>query len=178
MTERRSSWISLVEPVSGDSEIISRVQELTADLRPDNADLLPALHRIQNAYGYVPKETIPVLAAKFRTTPALVFGSITFYAELRTSPPPEVEIEWCSGPACRLKGSENIRRAMEAVLGVRLGDATPDNAIGLRLVQCDGTCHLAPLVRLDHRYIGPLSVSDAIRLARKLKEKAGGQGTL
>jgi NADH:ubiquinone oxidoreductase subunit E len=171
MAQRHSSWISLVEPISGDRQAISRFQELIADLQPDNADLLPALHRIQNAYGYIPKEAIPVLAAKFRTTPATLFGSLSFYSEIRTSPPPETEIEWCSGPACRLKGSENIRRAMEAILGVRMGEASPDNAFGIRLVQCDGTCHIAPLVRLDHKYIGPLSVSDAIRLARQLKEE-------
>jgi NADH:ubiquinone oxidoreductase subunit E len=45
-----------------------------------------------------------------------------------------------------------------------------DGDVGLRLVQCDGTCHLAPQVRLDGRYVGPLSVSDAIKLAREIKE--------
>lgn len=171
MPARRSSWISLVEPSAG--EAAARLQELVADLSPDRADLLSALHRIQDAFGYVPREAIPILAAQFRTTPALIFGTISFYSEIRTAPPPKVSIGWCSGPACRLKGSENIRRALEAVLGIGLGQATADNAIGLRLVQCDGTCHLAPLLRLDHDYVGPLSVSEAIRLARELKAKGG-----
>lgn len=171
MPERRSSWISLVEPPLG--EAAARIQELVADLSPDRADLLSALHRIQDAFGYVPREAIPILAAQFRTTPALIFGTISFYSEIRTTPPPKLSIGWCSGPACRLKGSENIRRALEAVLGIGLGQATADNAIGLRLVQCDGTCHLAPLLRLDHDYVGPLSVSEAIRLARELKAKGG-----
>jgi NADH:ubiquinone oxidoreductase subunit E len=53
-----------------------------------------------------------------------------------------------------------------------MNESTPDGALGLRLVQCDGTCHLAPLVRLNGRYIGPLTVTDAIQLARRLKEEA------
>lgn len=154
------------------------LEALVADLKPDNADLLATLHRMQEVYGYVPPEAIPLLAAKLRTTPARVFGAMSFYSEIRTEPPPRLTISWCSGPACRLKGSENIRRALESILGVELGQSTPDRILGLRLVQCDGTCALAPLVRLNGRPRGPLTVAEAIRLARELRETGGnGQQT-
>jgi formate dehydrogenase subunit gamma len=149
------------------------LEQLLADLKPDNADLLAALHRIQKAYGYVPSQAIPILAEKLRTTPAMIYGAVTFYSEIRQEQPARTTISWCSGPACRLKGSENIRRAMEAVLGIGLGESTADRAVGLHLVQCDGTCALAPLIRLNGRPIGPLTVSEAIKLARELKEKGG-----
>ena len=145
------------------------LEQLLADLQPTNADLLAALHRIQEALGYVPPEAIPLLAAKLHTTPANVYGAVSFYSEIRTSPPPERNIGWCSGPACRLKGSENIRRALEAVLGIGLGQSSEDDSVGLSLFQCDGTCLLAPLVRVDGHPRGPLTVSEAIRLARELK---------
>ncbi len=145
------------------------LEQLLADLQPDSADLLAALHRIQEAFGYVPPEAVPLLAAKLHTTPAKVHGAISFYSEIRTSPPPKQTIGWCSGPACRLKGSENIRRALEAVLGIGMGQSSEDNSVGLRLFQCDGTCLLAPLIRLDGQPRGPLTVSDAIELARELK---------
>ena len=172
LTSRHSSRYSVIEFVNEDPDLLARVKSLIADLEPDRADLLDALHRIQHEFGYVPKLAIPFLAARFKTTPALIFGTISFYSEIRTEPPPRVEIQWCSGPACLLKGSRNIRLALEAVLGVGMNEATPDRAIGLRLVQCDGTCHLAPLVRVGGRYIGPLTVSGAIRLARQLQEEA------
>jgi len=149
------------------------LEQLLADLKPDNADLLATFHRIQDAYGYVPRQAMPLLAEKLHTTPAMIYGAITFYSEIRREPPARTIISWCSGPACRLKGSENIRRALEAVLGIGLGKSTADKAVGLHLVQCDGTCALAPLIRLDGRPKGPLTVSEAIRLARELKEKGG-----
>jgi NADH:ubiquinone oxidoreductase subunit E len=149
------------------------MEQLLTDLKPDDADLLAALHRIQEAYGYVPRQAIPILAEKLHTTPAMVYGAITFYSEIRLEPPARTTISWCSGPACRLKGSENIRRALEAVLGIGLEESTADKSIGLHLVQCDGTCALAPLIRLNGRPKGPLTVSEAIRLARDLKEKGG-----
>ncbi len=161
-----SSRYTVVEPLA---DLAAKVLELVDDLSPDNADLLTAFHRIQHECGYVPADAIPVLAAKFRTTPAMLYGALDFYSEIRTVPPAGATVEWCSGPACLLKGSMNIRRALEAVFGCRMNQNTEDGALGLRLVQCDGTCHLAPLVRLDGRYVGPLSVSDAIKLARDMK---------
>ena len=117
----------------------------------------------------MPEGAIPVLAALFGTTPAMLYGALDFYSEIRTAPPAKTTVEWCSGPACLLKGGRNIRRALESVLGCEMSENTADGAFGLRLVQCDGTCHLAPLLRLEGRYLGPMTVSDAIKLARGLK---------
>jgi len=164
----QNSRVSPVGPVSGSTEVITRIAELIADLRPDNVDLLAAFHRIQHEYGYVPREAVPLLAGKFQTTPAIIFGTIDFYSEVRTTPPAETTVEWCSGPACLLKGSLNIRRALEAILECEMNRTSADERFGLRLVQCDGTCHLAPLVRHKGRYLGPLTVSEAIDWARGL----------
>lgn len=169
-----SSRYTPVETIPGDPELIAKVRALIADLRPDSVDLLAAFHRIQHDLGYVPPEAVPLLAAQLQTTPALIYGAIDFYSEVRTAPPARTTVEWCSGPACLLKGSTNIRRVLEEILGCGMNENTTDGALGLRLVQCDGTCHLAPLVRLRGRYIGPLSVSNAITWARDLKEKGGG----
>jgi NADH:ubiquinone oxidoreductase subunit E len=154
--------------VGGSAEVLARVAELIAGLVPDNVDLLKALHRIQHEFTYIPREAIPLLAAQFETTPALIFGTIDFYSELRQSPPAENVVEWCSGPACLLKGSARIRRALEATLGCAMNQQSADGKVELRLVQCDGTCQLAPLVRHRGKYIGQLSTSKAITFARGL----------
>ncbi len=166
-----NSRLSAVAPVPGSTEIIARVNDLIAELRPDQVDLLAAFHRIQHEYGYVPREAVPLLAGKFNTTPAIIFGTIDFYSEIRMRPPAEEVVEWCSGPACLLKRSMNIRRALEATLGCSMNQASRDGKFELRLVQCDGTCHLAPLIRHGGIYIGLLDTSRAIRWARDLKER-------
>jgi NADH:ubiquinone oxidoreductase subunit E len=154
--------------VAGSTEVLARVAELIAGLRPDDVDLLKALHRIQHEFAFIPRESIPLLAAQFDTTPALIYGTIDFYSELRQVAPADNVVEWCSGPACLLKGSAAMRRALEATLGCAMGRQSADGKVELRLVQCDGTCHLAPLIRHRGRYIGPLSTSDAITFARGL----------
>ena len=164
-----NSRLSVVGPVPGSAEVLARVSKLIADLKPDDVDLLKGLHRIQHEFAYIPKEAIPLLAAQLDTTPAIVFGTIDFYSELRQKPPAENVVGWCSGPACLLKGSLGIRRALEATLGCAMNEASADGKYELQLVQCDGTCQLAPLIRSEGRYLGPLSSSDAIKFARRLK---------
>ena len=163
-----NSRLTPVEPVAGGTEVIARISEMIADLRADDVDLLKAFHRIQHEFGFVPPEAVPLLAGQFRTTPAIIYGTIDFYSEIRTAPPAETTVEWCSGPACLLKGSMNIRRVLESVLECQMNRASADGKFGLRLVQCDGTCHLAPLVRLEGRYIGLLSISETVEWAREL----------
>jgi formate dehydrogenase subunit gamma len=168
-----NSRLTPVEPVAGSTEVIARISELIADLRPDDVDLLKAFHRIQHEFGYVPREAAPLLAGKFETTPAIIFGTVDFYSEIRTTPPAETTVEWCSGPACLLKGSLNIRRVLVAMLDCEMNRASADGRFGLRLVQCDGTCHLAPLVRHEGRYLGPLTVSETIEWVRGLVGSPG-----
>jgi len=152
-----------------DTEASLEVAQLVAGFKPGDADLLAALHKVQHHYGYIPREAIGVVAKQLHLGEAHVYGAVTFYAELRTIPPPETRIDWCSGPACRLKGSERIRRALEAVLGIGMEENTPGDKAGLHLAQCNGTCDFAPQVWVNGKVVGPLSTADAIRMARELK---------
>lgn len=152
-----------------DTEATLEIEKLVSGFKPGNADLLPALHTIQHHYGYVPKEAIPVVAKQLRLGEAHVYGTVTFYSELRQIPPPEKRIDWCSGPACHLKGAGRIRRVLETTLGIGMEENTPDNKLGLHFAQCNGTCDFAPQLWIDGKVVGPLSVADAVRLARELK---------
>ena len=155
-----------------ETEATLEIQQLVAEFRPGNADLLPALHKVQHRYGYIPREAMAVVARQLRLGEAHVYGAVTFYSELRTIPPPATRIDWCSGPACRLKGGENVRLVLETVLGIGMEENTPGDKLGLHLGQCNGTCDFAPQIWVDGKVVGPLTVAETIRLAREMKEKA------
>jgi NADH:ubiquinone oxidoreductase subunit E len=148
---------------------VQELRALVADFQPGRGHVLPALHRVQETYGYVSREAMDVIARQLNTTSALVFGAASFYSDIRTSPRPETEIAWCSGPTCRLLGGDHIREAMQHVLDLPLGGHSEDHRYGLHLGQCNGTCHEAPMVWVNGVVTGPLSVSGAIRLAREVK---------
>ncbi len=157
-----------------ETEATLEIRRLISEFQPGNADLLPALHKIQHEYGYIPKEAIPVVARQLHLGEAHVYGTITFYSELRLIPQPETRIDWCSGPACRLKGGENVRRILEAELGIGMEENTPGDKLGLHFAQCIGQCDYAPQVWVNGRVVGPLTAAETVRLVRELKEKASG----
>jgi NADH-quinone oxidoreductase subunit E len=155
------------------NEATLEVRALLDGLAPGEGDLLEGLHRVQHRYGYVPPDAIPALARHFRLPEARVYGSITFYSEFRLTPPPETSISWCSGVACFLKNSTGIRLVLEHLLGIGLGENTPDNRLGLLLGQCNGTCDHAPQVWVDGKVVGPLTASATVELVRDLQRQKG-----
>jgi NADH-quinone oxidoreductase subunit E len=152
------------------NEATLEVRHLLDGLVPGEGDLLEALHRLQHHYGYVPREAIPAVAQHLRLTPSRVYGALTFYSEFRQTPPPEVLVSWCSGPACYIKGGANLRLVLEKMLACGLGENTPDNRLGLHLGQCNGTCDNAPQVWVNGTVVGPLTAAETVQLVKDLKD--------
>ncbi len=145
------------------------LRELVAEFRPGRGHVMPALHKVQNTYGYISREAIEVVARQLNTTPALVFGTVSFYSDFRTHKPSETEVSWCSGPACRVLGGDRIRDAIQHTLELPLGGQTDDHKVGLHMGQCVGTCSEAPQVWVNGKVVGNLTVAGAIQLAREIK---------
>lgn len=153
------------------TEATLEVRQLLEGLAPGEGDLLEALHRVQQRYGYVPREAIPAVAQQLRLPESRVYGAITYYSELRQTPPPQTSISWCSGPACYIKGSESIRLILETLLGCGMGENTADNRLGLHLGQCNGTCDNAPQLWVDGKVVGPLTSAKTVDLIKGLQER-------
>lgn len=149
---------------------LQELRELVAEFAPGKGHVMPALHRVQDRYGWISRRAVEVIARQLASPPALIYGALTFYSEFRTHPPAATEIAWCSGPACRLLGGDRIREAMQRTLEVPLGENSADGRYGFHLGQCNGTCHEAPQVWVNGKVVGNLTVANAIRLARKVRD--------
>ena len=139
--------------------------------------LLEVFHRVQDAFGYVPPETMEPIAKALRMHAPTVYGTLTFYTEFRTSPPPGVQINICLGPTCHLRGAEAIKRVLEYQLSIDNEGRTSDNVYGIHVVQCAGHCHKAPLLYINGRVRGNVAVNEVAELAaeaRALPEATGG----
>ncbi|MGI8927028.1 MAG: NAD(P)H-dependent oxidoreductase subunit E [Tepidiformaceae bacterium] len=148
----------------------AELRALVAEFQPGEGHVMPALHKVQDAYGYISREAIEVIARQLNSTPALIFGAVSYYSDYRTHRPPATEVTWCSGPACRLRGGDRIRQAIEHTFALPLGAQDGEGRYGLHLGQCNGTCHEAPQVWVNGQVAGNLSIASAIRLARAIRE--------
>lgn len=147
------------------------LRALVAEFEPDRGHLMPALHRIQERYGYISRTAMEVVARQLNSTPALVYGAVSFYDDYHTHPPAATEVAWCSGPACRLRGGDRIREAIQHTLELPLGAQSNDGRYGLHLGQCNGTCSEAPQVWVNGVVAGNLTVASAIALARNVRDQ-------
>lgn len=146
------------------------IEKIVEPFRGEKGKVLKALHAIQHEFGYVGPEAIEILARAVGTSPGLLYGTMTYYEDYRSTPPPEHTVSICQGPACIAKGSTRLQRSAEALLGVGMGQETSDGSVGFHMEQCFGICDLAPYLRVDGEIAGNLEAQD---LPRVLEEVTG-----
>jgi NADH-quinone oxidoreductase E subunit len=119
--------------------------------------LIPLLQEVQEAFGYVPPESIEPIAQALKMFPSQVQGVITFYAGFSLKPKGKYVLRVCRGTACHVKGSRNILRLMQNELGLEKGETSADYQFTLETVACLGACFVAPAMMVNRTYYGKLA---------------------
>jgi formate dehydrogenase subunit gamma len=117
---------------------------------------LPILHALQDAFGFVPEDAIPLVAGALNLTRAEVHGIVTFYHDFRRAPPGRHVLRLCRAEACQSMGADALAAHAQARVGARWGGTTSDGALTLEPVYCLGLCACAPAGILDGRPVGRL----------------------
>ncbi|HEY0179858.1 MAG TPA: formate dehydrogenase subunit gamma [Dokdonella sp.] len=133
--------------------------------------LMPILHAVQDALGYVPPEALPVIAYELNLTRAEVHGVVTFYHHFRSHAPGRTIVQICRAEACQALGARALEAHAKATLGVGWHETTRDGAITLEPVYCLGNCGCGPsvLVGADelHARVTPAAFDALVRRARE-----------
>ena len=123
--------------------------------------LLPILHALQEEFGYVDKEAIPMVAEALNLSKAEVHGVLSFYHDFRQSPPGRHVLRICRAEACQSMGCESLVDHVENRLGVKMGETTADRSFTVEAVYCLGNCALSPSAMLDGKPYGRVSAQVA-----------------
>lgn len=126
--------------------------------QPTHADLIPILQLMQDAYGYLPKDALEEVSAKTSIPLSKIYGVVTFYSQFYMEPRGKHTIKICTGTACHIKGAPDIKKKISDVLQVEEGETTSDYKFTYKPVACLGTCFLAPVMMIDDKYYGKLTV--------------------
>lgn len=132
--------------------------------------LLPALHALQDRYGYVPPDAIAVIADVFNVSRADVHGVVTFYDWFRATPPGRRTLRICRAEACQAMGANALVAHAQALLGIDFHATTADGALSLEPAFCLGNCACAPSIMLDEQLHGRMN---AARLDALLATETG-----
>lgn len=129
-----------------------RVKLIAAKLKKENYKpdaLIEILHTAQNAYGYLPLNVLKYIANALRLPASRVYSTVTFYHFFSLKSKGEHTCLVCTGTACYVKGAQGILNEIEKELGLKAGEVSNDDKIGVQVARCIGACGLAPAVVLD-----------------------------
>jgi NADH:ubiquinone oxidoreductase subunit E len=143
---------------------LERLNKIVADHREQRWALIPLLHEIQRALGYIPPEGIPRIARDLGLFPSQVQGVITFYTQFYTAPRGKNIVRVCRGTACHVRGGKTILKLVRQELGIEEGETTPDLKYTLETVACIGVCALAPNIVVNKDTHGQMNPKRVARL--------------
>ena len=122
---------------------------------------LPMLHALQDEFGYVDPQAVPLIAEALNLSRAEVHGAISFYHDFKTAPQPARIVKLCRAEACQALGCETVVDDLARTYGITVDDHHAGDAI-VETVYCLGNCALGPSALVDGELIGRV---DAARIA-------------
>lgn len=111
--------------------------------------MLPILHALQEEFGYIDEQAIPVIAEALNLSRAEVHGVVTFYHDFRHEPAGRHVLKLCRGEACQSMGSEALAADILGRLGIAWHETTKDRELTVEPVYCLGLCAQSPSALLD-----------------------------
>jgi NADH:ubiquinone oxidoreductase subunit E len=145
---------------------LTRINALVSEYGQKKWTLISLLQKIQDEFGYIPPQSIPLIARSLGLFPSQVQGVITFYTQLYTQPRGRKVVRVCRGTACHVRGGKTILKLVKQRLGLEEGETSPDLEYTLETVACIGVCALAPNIVVSdhvHGHMNPKKVEQLFR---------------
>ncbi|HEV8624147.1 MAG TPA: NAD(P)H-dependent oxidoreductase subunit E [Acidimicrobiia bacterium] len=129
--------------------------------------LLPALHAVHDAVGWISRGAVDEIARRLEVAPADVFGVASFYGLFSLEPRPPRVVHVCTDLACRIAGSEQLVDGLSSSENAAWSESP-----------CLGVCERAPAALVTQygeghgeAVVAPASPSDIVHA---LTEGLGG----
>jgi len=140
------------------SVLLEVVENAVESHRDRIGPLLPVLHSVQDAFGYVPREAVSLIAGAMSLSRAEIHGVMSFYHDFRSEPPGKYLVHLCRAEACQAMGARGLEQHARERLGIDYGETTMDGQFTLEPVYCLGNCACSPSIRINdeiHARVSP-----------------------
>lgn len=105
-------------------ETLKRILE---EYKKNEGNIISVMQKIQDAYGYVPEDTVNWFSNKLDIPASKFYGVITFYPKFRLKPAGKNTVTVCCGAACHIKGSDRIISSLKRDLSLTGGQNTAED---------------------------------------------------
>lgn len=152
--------------------MLERVDSIIAAYEAKPTALIMILQEVQNCFSYLPRAALERVGQRMDLALSQVYGVATFYKAFSLEPRGRHHVCVCTGTACHVRNSESIVEKLERDLKIPRGHTTPDREFTLETVNCVGCCALGPVVVVDGRYWGRMTVTDTERMLDAVRGSA------
>lgn len=154
-------------PFNGTKEQEEKLKAVIERHKGQDGAVIPVLHEAQEIYGYLPIEVQEMIAEGLDVPLAEIYGIVTFYAQFSLNPKGKYQIGVCLGTACYVKGSGDILEKCKSILGIDVGECTPDGLFSIDATRCIGACGLAPVMTINDDVYGRITADDVADIIKK-----------
>ncbi len=142
----------------------AKIKEITQSYPSEKRFALAIMQDIQREFNYIPQEAFSLIKERVGTSEGQLFALATFYKALSLSPKGKHIIKLCDGTACHMKGTPNLVGGIRRHLGIGPDESTEDGQFSLELVNCVGSCALAPVMIVDETYYAKVTMEELPRI--------------
>jgi NADH-quinone oxidoreductase subunit E len=128
------------------------------------AVLLPALHIVQDALGYVPWQAMVEIADLLEIHPSDVIDTISFYTHFWTHPKGEKVVTVCRSISCEVMGGEAVLEELKKQLRIEEHETTKDGKYSLVTEECLAGCDHAPCLLINEKLHKRVKTQDVAKL--------------
>jgi NADH-quinone oxidoreductase subunit E len=130
-------------------ERLKEAEQIIAQYPQRKAAIMPLLWMVQEQFGYIPHEVVPEIAELTGTTPVHVEAIIKFYEMFHDHPVGKCQLMLCTNLSCLLWGADKTLQRFKEVLGIEVGETTPDGLFTLEEFECLAACDKAPVLLVN-----------------------------
>lgn len=149
--------------------LTEEIEQLIRKFGKKRSALLSILHEIQIKHRHISEYAQQEIARLLDIHPVEVYSVLSFFTFLNANPKGRNIVRVCQTISCDMKGKDNIVRAIERELNVKVGQTTSDNKFTLEYVNCLGLCDEGPAMAINDQVYTKLTPEKAVKILSKVK---------
>ena len=149
----------------------SAIEKIVGKYPRKESAILPALYIMQEHNGNsLSEQDIEDVAEILGVSVSKTYGVATYYTMFNKTPVGKYHLQVDTNVSAMLMGAQEIVAHLEKILGIKVGETTPDGMFTLSSVEDLGSGGTCPVVQVNDRYYELMTIEKVDALIASLKD--------
>ena len=146
-----------------------RIDKIIENHNSEASSLIQVLLEIQSENHWLPKEVLERVSEKLKVPLTRTMHIASFYKAFSIVPKGRHEVHVCMGTACHVRGAKRVLETVEDLTGIKPGETDVEMKFSLETVNCLGCCALGPVIEINGKTHGKVSVNETADVLKNYK---------